>query len=635
MAPSFVLAASDLVDRWRDIGPVLWVAAGATFVVWIATLAVLAARSEPRDVAPGPATLDPGGPEPPAIVNLVTNDWELGREAVPATLLDLAARRFVSVDWIGERTLLRVREHGPQASSLADYERLVLDHVRDLSRQTEDGFVPADALTTGPEAMAKGWWRRFERGVIGDARARGLSQSRWSANARTILTTIAIVVGVAVAIASTTLPTDKDDDDDDPIGRAFGFGGVSAVVLIAVVSKLDGERDTPDGRVVASRWLGLRTMLANDPTFATQPPAAVNIWERIMSNGAALGVARTAVAALPFGSESERQAWSPVGNRWRVVRIRYPRRIPPGYGRHPALVALVGLIATAVGIAIAPGAVSLADAILRSIDDLATDHTVPAGVRAAVGVALALVVTIGALIAAFGAALLVAGVGDLVRRRRTIEGRVLRIRERGDDEHRFWHVAVDDGTADRVRAWRMKSAPHAHQGATVRARVSPWLRHVIDLAVIRSDDLTSVAAPSAPAAALAAGGASAPPLPDASAVSAALGWPVSAAPDAVPHPLAVDGASRPFVTPDGGRLIAAWIRPSELEAHRHMPASLATPVSGIGEESYRSPMGGGLVARVGGNVLMVVGTLPSLDDAQRDRVIAAMAQLMLANAVSR
>ena len=46
-------------------------------------------------------------------------------------------------------------------------------------------------------------------------------------------------------------------------------------------------------------------------------------------------------------------------------------------------------------------------------------------------------------------------------------------------------------------------------------------------------------------------------------------------------------------------------------------------------------MGGGLVARVGGNVLMVVGTLPSLDDTQRDRTIAAMAQLMLANAVSR
>src|SRR5688500_17982378 len=150
----FVLAASDIVERWREIGPVLWVVAGAAFIVWIASLAILAAKSEPRDVAPGPATLDSGGPEPPAIGNLVPNDWELGRESGPATLLALAARRFISVDWIGERTLWRVREHGPQASPPADYERFVLDHVRDLSQQTDDGFVPAGALTTCPEAMA-------------------------------------------------------------------------------------------------------------------------------------------------------------------------------------------------------------------------------------------------------------------------------------------------------------------------------------------------------------------------------------------------------------------------------------------------------------------------------------------------
>ena len=629
-ALSMVFAASDLVERWRDTGPVLWVIAAAAFVVWIATLAVLAMQSEPRDVDEGPATLDPGGSESPAVVNLVTNDWVLGRESVPATLLDLAARRFITVDWIGERTLLRVREHGPQPTGLADYEQLVMHHVRDLSQQTDDGFVPADALTTGPEAMAKGWWRRFERSVVGDARTRGLSRARWNAKARSILTTVAIVVGVTIAIASTTLPVDESDSDDDPIGRAIAFGVVSAGILVAVSSKLDGERDTPEGRVVASRWLGLRTMLANDPTFATQPPAAVNIWDRIMSYGASMGVARSAVAALPFGSESERQAWSPVGNRWRIVRIRYPRRIPPGYGRHPALVALVGLVIAAIGSLIAPGAISVADAILRSFDDLAENRSVPGGVRVGIGVALAVVVTIGALLAAYGAGLLIAGVGDLVRRRRPIEGRVLRVRERGDDK-RFWHVAVDDGTTDRVRAWRLKRPPPVHQGATVRARVSPWLRHVSDLVVVRGDDLATAMVVTAPAAVSAGLAGAPPPLPDAAAVSAALGWPVSAAADAVPHPLAIEGASRTFLTPDGGRLITAWIRPSEFEAHRHMPVSLATPVSGIGEESYRSPMGGGLVARSGGNVLMVVATLPSLDDTTRDRVITTTAQLSLAN----
>jgi hypothetical protein len=630
----FVLAASDLVDRWRDTGPALWFVAAGALVLWIVVLIVLALQSEPRRVAEGPPTLDLGGAERPAIVNLVTGDWVLGRQSVPATLLDLAARRFVSIDWIGERTLVRVREHGPDDGQLVDYERIVLEHIRKLSQQTADGFVPAEALTTGPDEMSTRWWRQFESSVVRDARERGLSRPRWGASARSILTAMAIVVGLSVGIAATTLPTDSKDDD--PIGAAIGFAVLSAGVLVGIASKLKGERDTTEGRAAAARWLGLRSMLANDPTFATQPPAAVNIWDRIMSYGAALGVARTAVETLPFGSESERQAWSPVGNRWRVVRIRYPRRVPPGYGRHPALVALLGLIATVIGVSIAPAAISLADAILRSLDDLATDHTVPVGVRAAVGIALAVVLTIGALLAAFGAGMLIAGVGDLVRHRRNVEGRVLRIRERGDEKHRFWHVAVDDGTSDRVRAWRMKSAP-AHQGATVRARVSPWLRHVSDFSMVLADDGRTAAVPASGATIAVVGSAASttPPLLDAPAVGAALGWPVNPAPAAIAHPLAIDGASRTFLTNDGGRIITAWIQPAQFEEFRRMPSSVATPIAGVGEEAFHSAAGGGLVARVDGHVLMVSATLPSLDDAQRDRVVVAVAQSTLANVRTR
>jgi hypothetical protein len=631
---SGVVFASELVDRWRDTGPVLWVVAAATFVLWLLALLVLFVRTEPRDVDAGPATLDPGGPEPPAVVNLVTNDWELGREAVPATLLDLAARRFVSVDWIGERTLLRAREHAPAQSELTDYERMVLDHMRNLSQQTADGFVPADALTTGPEAIAKGWWKRFQKSVVSDARDRGLSQPRWSAKARSLLTTLAVVVGIAVAIASTTLPDDKNDDDDDPVGRALAFGAVSAIVLAAAGAKLDGERDTTDGRAAAARWLGLRTMLANDPTFATQPPAAVNIWDRVMSYGASLGVAQSAVAALPFGSESERQAWSPVGNRWRMVRIRYPRRIPPGYGRHPALVALVGLLFVAFGSFVAPGALALGNDILRSFDDLADERTIPAGARVGIGVVLAVIVTFGALVALYGAGLLVTGVADLVRRHRDVEGRVLRLRERGDDNKRFWHIAVDDGTTDRVRAWRVRAPGSVHQGATVRAHVSPWLRHVADLTLVRADDHATAAVPTA-APVTVAPAIAVPPLPDATAVAAALGVPVAIDTSATRHPLAIDGASRTFVTPDGGRVITAWIQPGEIDAHRHLPPALATAVSGLGDETYRSSAGGGIVTRVGGNVLMVVATLPALDDHARDRAISAVAHATLTAAAAR
>ena len=512
---------------------------------------------------------------------------------------------------------MRVREHGPQASPLADYERLVLDHVRDLSQQTDDGFVPADALTTGPEAMAKGWWRRFERSVVGDARARGLSRSRWSANARTILTTIAIVVGVAIAIASTTLPIDDDDRRRSDRPRAGASARVSAGSLIAVATKLDGERDT-------RRWSRRRVTLARVAHDARQRP---DLRHAATGGGEHLGSHHEPRRGPGRRAERRRRAPLRLGERTAGVE---PGRQSLAHRAHPLPASRSAGLRTSsgarrVGAVLWPAAGGLrsrpapsrsADAILRSFDDLATDRSVPAWRARRHRCTLAVIVTIGALLAAYGVGLLIAGVGDLVRGRRSVEGRVLRIRERGDDNKRFWHVAVDDGTSDRVRAWRMKSAPacgaRSHRACPRLAMVAPRERPRGD--TNRRPHFGRRCRPH-PRLRCPAGAAAAPPLPDASAVSAALGWPVSAATDAVAHPLALDGASRTFVTPDGGRLITAWIRPSELEAHRHMPVSLATPVSGIGEESYRSPMGGGLVARAGGNVLMVVATLPSLDDA--------------------
>src|SRR6185312_8800494 len=48
--------------------------------------------------------------------------------------------------------------------------------------------------------------------------------------------------------------------------------------------------------------------------------------------------------ALPFGEEDDHLAWSAHGGRWRRVRVRYPRAIPPGWGRHPALATFLGVL---------------------------------------------------------------------------------------------------------------------------------------------------------------------------------------------------------------------------------------------------------------------------------------------------
>lgn len=609
-----------------------WIVAGGAAAVWVALLLLLTARTEPRDIDAGPPTLDLVGDEPPAVVALIAGDWELPRDAVTATVLDLAARRHVAIEWIAPATFLRVRDHsavaGADAGALMDYEQQVLAHLRSLSDETSDGMVPAAALTTGPEATATQWWRRFEKAVTADARGRGLSRSRWAAGARAALGAWAVVVGITVGIAATTLP--RDNTDDDPVGTAIALGVAAVVVLGLVTGRLRGERDTVTGRVAAARWLGVRTMLADDPTFAVQPPAAVAVWGRLMSYGAAMGVTATAAETLPLGTESERHAWSPVGDRWRPVSIRYPDVLPPGYGRHPLPVAFVGLLAAGLGFVVGPGAIAVARSLLEGAADFAGEDTVPWGVRLVAGLVIGVVVTVATVVAVGGLSMLVTGIADLVRPRRQVEGRVLRVRERGDDDDRYWHVAVDDGTTDRVRAWRVGSRPDVSQGDTVQASVSRWLAHVQGLTVVpRAASATEPATATTPGvvAGPAPGARFAPSLPGAVAVAAALGQPVHVVPDAVAHPLTVDGASVTFAADDGGRVVAAWIPPATLDALRALPRAVAPAVAGIGDEAYRAPMGGGVVARVGDRAVMVSAALPGRDDADRDAAVAAVAAL--------
>src|SRR4029453_19208388 len=117
-----------------------------------------AARGGVRD--PGP------GERPPAVVDLLTNDWRVTADAIPATLLDLAARDYLDLEQYGPgRTVCRVRR--TSGEGLEAYERMVLDHVAGLA---VDGLVPAEALTTGPQDQSSRWWRAFQRAVVGDAR---------------------------------------------------------------------------------------------------------------------------------------------------------------------------------------------------------------------------------------------------------------------------------------------------------------------------------------------------------------------------------------------------------------------------------------------------------------------------------
>jgi hypothetical protein len=647
------------VERWRDLGPFLWLVAAGGGALWAALLGALMFATRSREVDPGPPTLDLGGPEPPAVVNLLTADWRLGHEAVPATLLDLAARRLVAIDQVGERTLVRVRPNGEggreQVSGLEPYERMVLDHV---AGQATDGVVPAEALTTGPEDEARGWWRSFRRAVERDARGRGLSRRRWSPAARLVLTVTALSVAALVAVAATTLPDDPEDSDDDPIGAAIALSLMSAGGLIAVVEVVNGQRETPEGRKVASRWLGLRVLLAEDPLFAEYPPAGVAIWDRLLAYGAAMGVAHGAVRALPLGAERDDEAWSPVGGHWRVVRIRYPRFVPPGYGRHPGLVAFLGLFQLALAGLALPAATAAADGLRDAVVDFSADQTAPTGFKVGVSIGLGVVVALAVLFALRGAAMALSGIVDLVSERRAVEGRVLRLRRRGTDEKPRWYVAVDEGGAGRLRAWHTQPGG-AVQGSTVRAEVTPWLAHVRNLEMVarapdrpplpddeddEADDarasplsallgtVASAAVLERPSGPLPAATGPPPPLPDAAAVSAAAGRTFAVDPAVKQHPLAAAGRSTAFAGPDGGTIQVAWVEPALLQAHRSMPRILRRELSGVGDEAYRAVIGGGVVARRGGHVLMVMGRMPGASDRDRDQTFEAVARAALGSA---
>ena len=141
--------------------------------------------------------------------------------------------------------------------------------------------------------------------------------------------------------------------------------------------------------------------------------------------------------------------------------MRYPRIRPPGWGRHPALATLLGLVwgtASAYLLVRAGGAVGNGSVI--------------------VGAVLALPL-------AWSIWVLVQAVPDLFGTR-TIAGTVLRCRRRPQlfssrNEPKYWYyVAIDDGTKNRIAAFRVTEARYhsVFQGQTVTADVSPRLGYV-------------------------------------------------------------------------------------------------------------------------------------------------------------
>ncbi|MEU7633695.1 hypothetical protein AB0C34_27580 [Nocardia sp. NPDC049220] len=439
----------------------------AAVVAWLAVLGLLTAKTRTPPIRTGPPT-QALGHESPALVDFLTGGWKVSENAGPATLLDLAARRFVAIEAIGpDLSLVRVRRE-VDTSMLTGYERLVLEHVTELA--TADGVVATGALAEGARHLGT-WRKRFAHAVRDEARAAGLSKPRWSSIHRTILRVAAVLPALGTGLAGELyLP----DGDRDPLS---GFVGVSVGVFALLVwlqQRIDTEQGTQDGAQVAGRWFGVRDPMAA-ARFGDQPAAGVTVWGRPLAYAAALGLAERAVASLPISTPPDAsKAWSDFGGMWHLVYVRYRGKYLWGrvfWGRSAK---------SAIGYGLR-GALTYSGPILV-ISILMTVFVGFPGAPIRFALLCVLLIAAGPIVLA---------VADSTKRT-TVQGQILRHRrvvERQSDSnttYRYW-IAIDDGRARTTHAYGIEQAEWVGlaEGDLVEAAVGPCLGWIYDVRVLR------------------------------------------------------------------------------------------------------------------------------------------------------
>jgi hypothetical protein len=588
-------------------------------------LAMLITR--PARPAPAPATQDLPGDEPPAVVSLLTNHWEVTEDAAESTLIDLAARRLLEFRQPGNdpaQTTVHVRE--PHPTGLTSYEQRIFDRVAGLA---VGGVIPLTALTFRDQGRAAAFEKRLRAEIIADARSRGLSRRRFNPAILTVLTLGAVAAGLGVAAAVFLLQTRSTGSDNSPIKGAGYAWFFSAVILAGIGHRPVGERDTPAGREVCSRWLGVRGWLQRTEAFADLPPAAVAVWDRYLSYGDAVGATRICAAVIDLGMGNRKRVWSSYGGNWHRVRVRYPG-VWLRYGKPARKLIVRGVLAGGIGfVLLYYWAKGIANALRNpTIGGSPAAHF--ADPVRTVGLLL------GGVLLVYGLYFLVRTVIDLAAPA-TITGQVLWLQvwksttgsENSPSRPWLHYLAVDDGTDDRTSAWALPTemSGRAHDGDTVTIQVRRWSRRVVELTVVsqgamRTVDAVAVtdekteniiaAAMGLPGSGGIAGGALAQALRGPKAVASellsaeevgrALGAPVTGRPVGAGSPMPIQMMQ--FLTPDG--------RPAvQLMASAGLAGQLAIrarrrgrPLPGIGDEAYTGD--GWAAGRRGDTVIMLI-----------------------------
>jgi hypothetical protein len=443
--------------------------------------------TRPQRPEPGPAERPPPletGVEPAAVVGVLTNGFTVPTAAVPATVLDLAARGWIRLAHAdGELVVVTKTSSAAVGDVLRPHEQLVLNH---LSARAFNDAVSGATLAVAQRRLRRGWWRRFDRAVAAAAHELGLTTPRYTplhlapAAAAALLAAYAlwrsIRGGTEVAVA------------DSWLARAAWLAAVAALALLvwSTIERARGSasRPTVGGLERAGRWLGYRARLAERiPANASVVGAAPQ--QEALGRAVVMGLSRQVFSELPVVREDPRHAWSEAGNVPHTVTVRYP--VLPGYGQHPVRVLVVGLIGLAAAWWLRDylGRVADGEALTGLLDDapgrLDLFHSV------ARWLSILCIVPIVA-----SAWCVVAGTIDtIVTRQRT--GMVARTRQpfevlprhvvtvvkpAGERSGFSTYLAVDDGNRHTVYAWLANERSAAPQGSQARVRATPLLGYV-------------------------------------------------------------------------------------------------------------------------------------------------------------
>ncbi len=464
----------DAGSLWWSIG---WLAA---------TLVLLALASSltrpPRMVAS--TTSAELGAESPAVASLLTNGFVVTPPAAVATLLDLVARGWLRIEHAEHEVVLLTDRRGREGDQLTGYEQQVLNHVHKLTAGTLTGVSGAGVEIAGLR-LSRRWWRRFTKSVVTDARRQHLSQAPLdplgdrAADPHLRARRPGRGGSRCAAGRRPPSPTPSSREPSPPRWRSSSCsspGGCGSGSARAA------QRPTTAGLQRAEHWLSVRAWM--EPRgFEGASAAAANSASRALAYSAALGLAERAADELPIVPEDDRLAWSNATGEWHVVRVRYPFR--PGYGRHPALMLLIGLAVGAGVVALQRYLLEIArgDAALGIIEDFPDQadliETIALVLAAVLIVPLLWMVWL-AIAGAFDLFSTIERQGLVVRARRPQRvvpfPRLLRPLARRDRFALF--IAVDDGRSDRVSAWLSNERTAVPQGARARVKATPVLGYV-------------------------------------------------------------------------------------------------------------------------------------------------------------